>query len=277
MFHFHTDWNLTSPPCILFSRLVWRKFVAATWDYISQPSTSKQNPIRCYYVRAGDITLSSLGRLGRTVSARGGGWRARGRPVQLHSPHCCCHRGERDYFKNNHTRGGVLLNKGPWHTQREKERSQGRWLPILGSHCEDSWRRRDGSARFQMPAPAWALERPTGSMSLEFCFVSFWALQCQQIDLKTDWPYRTLWFVCARVREWESEWVRGDCVQAHLLVFWQESYGIWRARRALRWHPHQERWDFPSPGYIYTVAGAGKLNFKVTARKIQFVWLVSAH
>lgn len=162
-------------------------------------------------------------------------------------------------------------------THTEKERSQGRWLPILGSHCEDSWRRRDGSARFQMPAPAWALERPTGSMSLEFCFVSFWALQCQQIELKTDWPYRNLCFLCARVREWESEWVRGECVQAHPLVFWQESYGIWRARRALRWHPHQERWDFPSPGYIYTVAGAGKLNFKVTARKIQFVWIVSAH
>lgn len=122
MFHFHTDWNPAFPPRILFSRLVWRKFVAATWDYISQPSTSKQNPIRCYYVRASDITLSSLGLLGRTVSARGGGWRAHGRPVQLHSPHCCCHRGERDYFKNNHTRGGVLLNKGPWHTHRERKK-----------------------------------------------------------------------------------------------------------------------------------------------------------
>lgn len=47
---------------LYFSRLVWRKFVATTWDYISQLSTSKQNPIRCYYVTAGDITLSKLGR-----------------------------------------------------------------------------------------------------------------------------------------------------------------------------------------------------------------------
>lgn len=46
---------------------------AATRDYISQLSTTKQAPIRSYYVTAGDITLSSLRRSGRGESAGKGG------------------------------------------------------------------------------------------------------------------------------------------------------------------------------------------------------------
>lgn len=48
--------------------------MAAPWDYISPLSTTEQNPIRCYYVTAGDITLSSPGRSGHTERA------GRGRP-----------------------------------------------------------------------------------------------------------------------------------------------------------------------------------------------------
>lgn len=92
--------------------------MAATWDYISQLSTTKQNPIRCYYVTAGDITLHSPGRSGRTESAgRGGGGQGarlvNGRPVQLHSLLCAAAAasGGIKLFQNKHTREGVLLDK----------------------------------------------------------------------------------------------------------------------------------------------------------------------
>lgn len=154
-----------SPLCIVFSRLVWRKFVAAAWDYISQLSTTKQNPIRCYYVTTGDITLSSLGRLGRTESAgRGvdrGARLVNGRPVQLHSllSAAAAASGGIKLFENNHTRGGALLDKGVL-----KERGEGDEDRGLGAAVRTG-RRRDGSACFQMPTPARALEQPTGSMS----------------------------------------------------------------------------------------------------------------
>jgi len=57
--------------------------VAAPWDYICQLSTTKQNPI-CCCVTAGDITLSSPGRSGRTGRGEGGGTACE-RPVQLHA------------------------------------------------------------------------------------------------------------------------------------------------------------------------------------------------
>ncbi len=141
--------------------------MAAAWDYISQLSTTKQNPIRCYYVTAGDITLSSLGRSGRTESAGRGGGVDRGarlvsgRPVQLHSllSAAAAASGGIKLFQNNHTRGGALLNEGALTERGEEDEDRG-----LGAAVRTG-RRRDGSACFQMPAPARALEQPTGSMS----------------------------------------------------------------------------------------------------------------
>ena len=105
--------------------------MAATWDYISQPSTTKQNPIPCYYVTAGDITPSSLGRSGRAESGGRGGGGDRGarlvsgRPVQLHSLLSAPASGWGiKLFQNNHARGGVLLDKGTADREREKERKR---------------------------------------------------------------------------------------------------------------------------------------------------------
>lgn len=118
--------------------------MAATWDYISQPSTTKQNPIRCYYVTAGDITLSSLGRSGRTESGGRGGGRpgsaACERPagpaaLSLLSAAAAAASGGIKLFQNNHTRGGVLLDKGT-QTERQREREGGKkmttefWDPL---------------------------------------------------------------------------------------------------------------------------------------------------
>lgn len=118
-------------------------FMSATWDYISQLSTTKQNPIRCYYITAGDITLSSLGRWGRTGSARrgGGGRSARlvyGRLVQLHSLLSASALGGTKLLQNNHIKVGVLLNKGGWPSRFgtcRKDRKEAKWHCMFSNAC----------------------------------------------------------------------------------------------------------------------------------------------
>lgn len=126
---------------------------AATWDYISQLSTTKQAPIRSYYVTAGDITHSSLRRSWRGESAgKGGGGRERA------GAHGLCTAGRSsctlsslllpqggiNLFQNSHTRGGVLLNKGVLTRLEDddrvvgpavRDRKEARWQCMFSNAC----------------------------------------------------------------------------------------------------------------------------------------------
>lgn len=74
-----------------------------------------------------------------------------GRPVQLHSLLCAAAAsGGIKLFRNKRTRGGVLLD--------EAERVRGDDERVLGAAVKGQEGGEDGTARFQMPAPARALE-----------------------------------------------------------------------------------------------------------------------
>lgn len=95
---------------------------------------AKPDPLLQYYVTAGDITPSSLGRSGRTERAQGG--REEGGETGAHGRSSCtlsslAASGGIQLFQNNHTRGGVLLEQKGWLTESGmKMKTTEVWVPL---------------------------------------------------------------------------------------------------------------------------------------------------
>lgn len=167
--------------CLLPTAFSGNLQFAATWDYISQLSATKQQAlIHCYYIRAGDITLSSLSWSGKaqphthTHMQGGGGQGARlvdcrplGPAALLPLCCCCCLQGGRSggeviCFPNRQRRGGAPL-----------EKVTRRWLRDSGTCCKDQEGERNGTSPLQMPASAWALgARQQVEDARSFCLVA---------------------------------------------------------------------------------------------------------